>query len=215
MSKPLPKNDVVEPDAGNIPDGLIPECLSLGFKAVLLKGYEQHANPDHNEDQALMPLDGSHADPEFKGLSLPEIEEAERVGYGIGWRVPEGIIALGSEDPAVLAQLGNIFDGDWETHSILKSSIGKQYFFRCNGNDMSEGSEYICAGGFPVNARVAGKGYLILPPSNGLVWESRWEPGTPVPELFWMLKPHDPDDKRHIARCLSWSVGEAKACYMT
>lgn len=43
--------------------------LSLGLKAVILKGYEQGCNPDRDDEQAMELVDERYAAPDFLGLS--------------------------------------------------------------------------------------------------------------------------------------------------
>jgi len=181
------------------------EYIAMGFKAIRLKGYNIKANPQHDYKKAKQALDKGFTKPDFKGLSLSEVAEAEKQDFWIGWLVPEGFIVIDSEYPVVIAALDSI--AHELNASVQKTNNGKQYIFRCNDKDISAASECFCAGGFPITYRVAGKNYVIQPPTNNRTWEN-WTLPDKLPVLPDMLLPHDPGDKEQIALCLAWCVGE-------
>ncbi|MEN6373682.1 MAG: hypothetical protein ABFD75_02735 [Smithella sp.] len=182
------------------------EYLSFGFKAILLKGYNQKYNKKGDYKTAKQPVTTKFTSPDYKGLSLPEIEEAKKQGFWIGWLVPEGYIVIDSEKADVINILDNL--ARQLNCSIQKTNRGKQYTLRCDKKDIPGSSEQFCAGGIPVTYRVAGKNYVIMPPTNNRTWE-RWTSPDKLSQLPELLLPYDPKNQQHIALCLAWSVGEA------
>lgn len=181
------------------------EYLEMGFKAIRLKGYHHKFNKQRDYKIAKQPVDKGFTKIDFKCLSLLEIEQAEKQGFWIGWLVPEGYIVIDSEDPLVIKILNTIAK---DTNcSVQKTNRGKQYIFRCENKKIPAASEYFCAGGFPVTPRVAGKNYVIMPPTNSRSWE-QWIFPDKLPQIQDLLLPYDPKEKEQIALCLAWQVGE-------
>lgn len=183
------------------------EYLKLGFKAICLNGYNSHYNPDKDYKNAKKAITTGFTKQGFKGLSLQEIKDAEQKGFWIGWLVPQGIIIIDSEDPIVIAILDRL-SSESNGPSIQKTNRGKQYLYRYDQKDIPGSSKHYCAGGYPVTPRIAMKNYVIMPTTNGRTWE-KWTQPELLPELPPILKPHNPKNLIHLARCLSWVVGEA------
>lgn len=182
------------------------EYLTIGFKAILLKGYSQKYNEKRDYKTAKQPVTAKFTSPDYKGLSLSEIEEAQKQDFWIGWLIPEGLIVIDTENPNVITLLDAIArDLDC---SIQKTTNGKQYMFWCNRKDIAGSSEHFCTGGFPVTPRVAGKNYVIMPPTNNRTWE-HWTSPDKLSQLPELLFPYAPQNQQHIALCLAWTVGEA------
>lgn len=182
------------------------EYLSFGFKAILLKGYSQKYNEKRDYKTAKQPVTAKFTSPDYKGLSLLEIEEAKKKGFWFGWLIPEGLIVIDTENYKVIALLDKITKG--LDCSIQKTTYGKQYVFSYNRKDIPGSSEHFCIGGFPVTPRIAGKNYVIMPPTNDRTWE-QWTYPDKLSQMPEVLLPYDPKNQKHIALCLAWSVGEA------
>ena len=181
------------------------DYIKMGFKAIRLRGYNRKYNEQHDYKKAKQAIERAYTNPAFKGLSLQEIEKAEEQDYWSGWLVANGYLVIDSENHFVLKMLDKIAR---ETNcSVQKTNRGKQYMFRYDQKNIPASSEYFCAGGFPVTPRVAGKNYVIMPPTNGRTWE-HWSPPEKLPQLPEMLLPCDPKNKQQIALCLAWNVGE-------
>ena len=200
--------ELEEPDIDNKSSSNISDYLAMGFKAVLLKGYNHQANPKQDYKTAKEPVRKGFTRGDYKGMTLLEILEAEKRKYWIGWLVPPGLIVIDSEDPGTISLIDDLVRSGSNKPSIQRTNRGKQYLFKYAGNDIPAASEYICAGGFPVTPRIALKNYVIMPPTNGRTWE-KWTPHGALPGLLSALEPYNPKDKIHVARCLSWAVGEA------
>ncbi|MDM7988632.1 MAG: hypothetical protein QUS13_15005 [Smithella sp.] len=179
--------------------------LAIGFKALRLKGYHPDFNPQGDYKTAKQPVDKGFTEKDFNGLTIEEIEKAEKQGFWIGWLVPAGYIIIDSENPEVIKSMDAI--AQMTNCSVQKTNRGKQYLFRCNDKDIPASSEYFCAGGYPVTPRVAEKNYVIMPSTNGRTWECWTEPDK-LPELPIILLPHDKENKKQVSLRLAWTVGE-------
>lgn len=184
------------------------EYREMGFKALRLRGYNDRLNPQQDYKKAKQPVTTKYTAKEYAGLSPSEIGQAEKQDYWTGWVVGPGLIVIDSEHPGVLSLIQDLISSGSSLPSIQWTNRGKQYIYKYTGNYIPASSEYFCAGGFPLTPRIAGKNYAIMPPTNGRTWDN-WTPHEDLPELPPELMPHDPKNIIHVARCLSWAVGEA------
>ena len=133
------------------------EYMAMGFKAIRLRGYNAKFNEQRDYKTAKQPVMKKFTGPNFKGLSVAEIDEAEKEGFWTGWLVPLGIIVIDSEDPGVLSIIEYLIASENKLPRIQLTNRGRQYVFRYSGSDIPASSEYICAGGYPVTPPCFGK----------------------------------------------------------
>jgi hypothetical protein len=182
--------------------------LNARFAGVKLNGYLPDKNPTRNYKTAKIPpkeVTGFTSE-DYLPPSIDECISHEEQGGFMGWRLPPGLMVVDNEDPDTMAEIERQCQKD--RPPTQKTTNGKQWTFRCNGDIRGADGVYTRTG-LKVTYRLPMKNYVILPPTNGRTWEYVGSLETPPP-LPDALLSYRKDNKADLLNCISWEVHRLK-----
>lgn len=172
--------------------------LSEGFVPVFCKGFHPTHNPQRDLEMA-QDLLGRWKNLPHIHPSLQEMRAWRKAGGWIGWLLPAGCIAIGTDGKEVWEYLKALYKLKGIRPGIHTTETESYDFFKLwtNINIVGDGEAHTRSG-HSVRYYTKGKGHLILAPDNGGEW-ARWKRMARLPDLPEELFPANMEPTRDQA----------------